>query len=148
MQAHVADLAMYYTSIIEFDDTRPTLGRNMIGVILWSDAADQKAVIWCEDQGDLAFLANPELAECTDPFFQVGDVVEFDVRTERNLRLARNTNRIEHTMGHALADGLRSLADTPHEAAGSAETAEIIPFRIEHATRPLPGAIPQQQRRG
>ncbi|WP_299374384.1 hypothetical protein [uncultured Tateyamaria sp.] len=146
MQAYVADFTMYYMSIIEFDDTRPTLGRKMIGVILWSDAADQKAVIWCEDQGDLAFLANPEPQAQCDAFFAVGDVVEFDVQTDRNMRLANNAIRVRQNQGPTLTDGLLTLAgESPAEMT---ETAEIIPFRIDHATRPLPGALPQQQRRG
>lgn len=28
----------------------------MIGVIIWSDPIERKAIVWCEDQGDLAFL--------------------------------------------------------------------------------------------
>ncbi|WP_415403158.1 hypothetical protein [Tateyamaria sp. SN3-11] len=148
MQAHVADLTMYCLSIIEFDDTRPTLGRKMIGVILWSDAADQKAVIWCEDQGDLAYLANPDAVHLPDPFFEVGDVVEFDVTTERNLRLAQNPNRVRENWGASLPDGLRDLGGARTEVTGVSKSAEIIPFRIDHATRPLPGSIPQQQRRG
>ena len=28
----------------------------MLGVVLWSDVSDRKAVIWCEDQGDLAYV--------------------------------------------------------------------------------------------
>lgn len=28
----------------------------MFGVVLWSNGVSGKAVIWCEDQGDLAFM--------------------------------------------------------------------------------------------
>ena len=51
----------------------------MIGVILWSDVQVRKAVVWCEDQGDLAFL-------CEDTPFEhlkglsAGDSIEFDVK--------------------------------------------------------------------
>ena len=28
----------------------------MFGVVLWADPVDRKAVIWCEDHGDLAYF--------------------------------------------------------------------------------------------
>ena len=28
----------------------------MMGVIIWSDAVARKAVVWCDDHGELAFL--------------------------------------------------------------------------------------------
>ena len=27
----------------------------MYGIVLWSDRSERQAVIWCEDQGDLAY---------------------------------------------------------------------------------------------
>jgi hypothetical protein len=62
----------------------------MIGVILWSDTSERKAVVWCEDQGDLAFLGNGDaqlehLGELT-----AGDLLEFDVRVEGDLRRVNN----------------------------------------------------------
>lgn len=148
MQAHVADLTMSQKSIIEFYDSRPTLGRNMIGVILWSDAADQKAVIWCEDQGDLAYLSDTGATHLPDQFFDVGDVVEFDVHTDRNTRLARNASLVKQNWGTSLSDGLHAMSNDGMRMVGSSDTAEIIPFRVDHATRPLPTNIPRQKRQG
>ena len=60
----------------------------MLGVVLWSDENDKKAVIWCEDHRNLAFFRQEDGGgEETAPFAP-GDLVEFDLREENNLRLA------------------------------------------------------------
>ncbi|MEO0400950.1 MAG: hypothetical protein AAF214_01090 [Pseudomonadota bacterium] len=147
MQADVTDLTMSRKSRIEFYNREPTSGRKMIGVILWSDAADNTAVIWCEDQGDLAFLSSADTVHLPDQFFDVGDVVKFDVTADRNMRLAKNAMRVDQNCGTGLRDGLQAISLQTSDMPTS-NTAEIIPFRIEHATRALPASIPQQQRRG
>lgn len=80
--------------------------KKMIGVILWSDAAEQKAVIWCEDQGELAFLDAGTNAEPPPVFFDVGDVVRFDIRSERNLRRAFNAEKMDQDWGASLPEKL------------------------------------------
>ncbi|WP_299626850.1 hypothetical protein [uncultured Tateyamaria sp.] len=117
----------------------------MIGVILWSDADDHKAVIWCEDQGDLAFLSEPDSIHLPDAFFEVGELVEFDVSTRRNLRLAHNTSRLGHSCGTALADDLQSVA---RPRTRSDNQAKILPFRLDTSRRPTPPPQPVQRRRG
>ncbi len=119
----------------------------MIGVILWSDAADQKAVIWCEDQGDLAFLSSPDAVHLPDTFFDVGDVVEFDVQASRNMRLAHNAIRLRQGTGTELRDELQAISMS-EGVVGASKTAEIIPFRIAHATRALPNRETAHQLRG
>lgn len=72
----------------------------MIGVVLWADAHDRKAVIWCEDHGDLAYYTAPEAtahegqALDTEECLDAGDLITFDIRQERNCRLARNPRRV------------------------------------------------------
>ena len=126
----------------------------MIGIILWSDSTDQKAVIWCEDHGDLAFLSSPDEVHLPDTFFAVGDLVEFEVSTRQNMRLARNPSRIGHSWGATLAQNLQ--AGTAASAAVTTpdvpETeAKIIPFRLgatSACTRTIPPSRPGQRRRG
>ena len=118
----------------------------MIGVILWSDAADQKAVIWCEDQGDLAFLSGHENVVLPDSFFEVGDVVEFDVRTERNMRLVSNPKRVEQSWGTSLHDGLSAVR--AHTCDAVSDSATVIPFRIEHTPHALSRPIRHEKRHG
>jgi len=67
----------------------------MFGVILWADSASRKAVIWCEDQGDLAYLdAAPRIDDVCTLFFETGDYVEFDVTQDVFLRRASNAVQI------------------------------------------------------
>lgn len=100
----------------------------MIGVILWSDHNDRKAVIWCEDQGDLAFVSQGEPQPDGEDFFEVGDVVRFEVSLQRNLRLAHNPRRLNRNWGASLPDSLQSIPDTPG-ALRTTHSAEVIPFR-------------------
>ena len=60
----------------------------MIGVVLWSSIERQKAVIWCEDHGALAYLHGQEnlLAGCAWP--DAGDLIELESETVGELRMA------------------------------------------------------------
>ena len=118
----------------------------MIGVILWSDAADKKAVIWCEDQGDLAFLSRQENVVVPDSYFSVGDVVEFDVRTKRNMRLASNPVLIGQDTSASLNDGLSAV--TAHTCDATGGSATVIPFRNDRAPSPVVGTLRHKQRHG
>lgn len=60
----------------------------MLGIILWRDAKGEKAVIWCEDHGDLAFFKSARTARGRAP--AVGEWVEFEVVTEKDQRRAIN----------------------------------------------------------
>ena len=67
----------------------------MYGVVLWSDPEVRRAVIWCEDQGRLAYYEAPERQPAQgDPFFIAGDYVEFDVTSDANLRRAQNAQTV------------------------------------------------------
>lgn len=97
----------------------------MIGVVLWSDASDRKAVIWCEDQGDLAFLNSADDIFQSDAFFDAGDVVQFDMEVQASMRRAHNPRLVVEQAGASLPDALRQTA---HSAAQSTEGAKVIPF--------------------
>ena len=118
----------------------------MIGIILWSDATDRKAVIWCEDQGDLAYFSDPDLIYTCDTFFDVVDVVEFEAKTQRNMRLAVNPRWIKQNAGTTLADGLRAVAMMQDHVVSN--TAEVIPFHAEPAPRAQHTRKDQQKRLG
>lgn len=109
----------------------------MIGVVLWSDNKDRKAVVWCEDQGDLAFLSGRDGALYEDPFFDIGDVLQFDVTLECSFRRASNATLLQQGAGSAAVDQLRTLS-APEATAPSG--AEIIPFRIDGPFRAKRGA--------
>lgn len=92
----------------------------MIGVVLWSDRSKNRAVIWCEDHGDLAFYSTdsydaPELHE--------GDCVSFDVVINGDLRHVEDLCIVEEETHVSLATCLTHM--------GRADP-------VSHQTRPEP----------
>lgn len=114
----------------------------MYGVVLWCDAQENKAVIWCEDHGDLAFYQQSENA--VDVAFDAGDWVQFDMTTERHLRLAHNPRLISESAYSGLADVLSVAgpeAVKPGTAVHVRGSAEVIPFsgrQFASRTGPVP----------
>lgn len=85
----------------------------MYGVVIWSDENDRKAVIWCEDHGDLAFCSDTmDAAGC---ILDTGDLIQFDVSVDRHMRLAVNPRRVRERAYEGLAESLRCapLSDAP-----------------------------------
>ena len=82
----------------------------MLGVILWNDPETDRAVIWCEDQGQLAFyrpdLSKPKLSD----ELTVGDLVQFDLRQDETLRYAHNVHLVAGNHYKDIADNLVSNA--------------------------------------
>ncbi len=79
----------------------------MLGVVLWSDASDGKAVIWCEDQGDLAYLNSKENVLQAGDFFDAGDLVQFDMEVSKSVRFANNPRLVIEKAGTQLPQVLR-----------------------------------------
>lgn len=66
----------------------------MLGVVIWSAEAESKAIIWCEDHGELAFLGQTPHSTVSAERFREGDLIQFDLTELDNLRFARNPKRI------------------------------------------------------
>ncbi|MGR3758908.1 hypothetical protein ACUXV3_02070 [Roseobacteraceae bacterium NS-SX3] len=99
----------------------------MIGVVLWSDAALQKAVIWCEDQGDLAFYKQGDAARTQR--LHTGDWVEFDVKLAGSLRLAEHPVVLDEPGCPDVAARLASMASgAAGGAANGASRGNVVPF--------------------
>ena len=82
----------------------------MYGVVLWADASDTKAVIWCEDHGNLAYYSAAEQSiHCGLPL-DAGDLIQFDLREDRDVRQASNLERVGTGYAPGLADRLRGGA--------------------------------------
>lgn len=77
----------------------------MFGVVLWADPVDRKAVIWCEDHGDLAYFKG-SLHEGDFPEIDSGDLVQFELQRERSVRLALNPRLVAEGQFPSLADSL------------------------------------------
>lgn len=112
----------------------------MIGVVLWSDASENKAVIWCEDHGDLAFYreGNGEGSVALDP----GDLVQFDMTMEQQYRFAHNPQLVSEGYHPRLIDALKPEPEPGPVTAvpDGRNSAQIIPFRQVRANRPSVGA--------
>lgn len=61
----------------------------MIGVVVWSSAEREKAVIWCEDHASLAYLQGRENLVHPACWPQPGDLVELESEIIGALRNAR-----------------------------------------------------------
>lgn len=82
--------------------------QNMFGVVLWSDAAAQKAVIWCEDQGDLAFYTPADGSIHDAPCLDAGDLIQFEVSVQQNVRKATNPQLLMQSHSPDLPEKLRA----------------------------------------
>lgn len=109
----------------------------MMGVVLWSDQQVGKAVIWCEDQGKLAYVTGDQAELNTDLELQAGDLVSFSLRMQSRLRFAENLTVVEESGFQGLDETLKNSADRPSAKASPIrdEGAEIIPFRAKAPRR-------------
>lgn len=131
----------------------------MYGVVLWSDKTDKKAVIWCEDHGDLAFYSAMDQAPCSKEAMQsnifdgfsldAGDLVQFEIREERHLRYAVSPTLIAEDEYPNLAQGLNQANAPVNTGANGGpafvqdQSAEIVQFenaaqRIARSTKSNP----------
>lgn len=111
----------------------------MFGVVLWSDTSSGKAVIWCEDHGDLAFYREPKAVD--DIHLGPGDLVEFELQMESSFRYVRNPQLVHDNYSSGLADALASKPVCPKEAKTKRMTAEIIPFGQARGAAPDMAAV-------
>lgn len=79
----------------------------MYGVVLWADASDRKAVIWCEDHGNLAYYSAGEQSMHCGVSLDAGDLIQFDLREERDFRQASNLERVGSGYAPGLVASLR-----------------------------------------
>ena len=66
----------------------------MIGVVVWSSAEREKAVIWCEDHASLAYLQGRENLSHEARWPQPGDLVELESEIIGALRNARRVTML------------------------------------------------------
>lgn len=85
----------------------------MIGVVIWSSEASRKAVIWCEDQGPLAYLRGcDDLVETVD-WPVPGDLLRLECETVGNLRHAHSVSVIAPKVCPQLPDALLGQTNRP-----------------------------------
>lgn len=100
----------------------------MIGIVLWSDVVDCKAVFWCEDHGDLAYYS-AEFGETeTRSAFTAGDMVKFDVYCDAEFRRAMNPSVIQENAYDGLDRHLRTSAKATNTKAVAQSGGQVVPF--------------------
>ncbi|MEO3414227.1 hypothetical protein AAFO92_06185 [Roseovarius sp. CAU 1744] len=110
----------------------------MFGVVLWSDQVRNRAVIWCEDHGDLAFFNGDGSAGIENAEMEPGDLVQFDVRADRNMRLASKPRLVSSDEYPTLARDLKQAGKLPEAAAtADAASSKIVAFEPKLA-KPAP----------
>ncbi|WP_146589898.1 hypothetical protein [Puniceibacterium confluentis] len=98
---------------------------NMYGVVLWTDTAEKKAVIWCEDHGNLAFYSGTDQSAVEGVSLDAGDLIQFDMNEESNLRRARNPQLVGQSHFPEIAQRLRPEA-TSHRAMPQSAATNVI----------------------
>ncbi len=125
-----------------------SLGR-MCGVVLWANTDDRKAVVWCEDQGNLAFYIASGEADPSQVTLDAGDLIEFELREEPQFRRVTNPTLLVQDHAPELAAQLGSCTDLPGAAPAVAAAAperhgaNVVPFRRMRDWAPLPLAAKQ-----
>lgn len=113
--------------------------QNMFGVVLWSDTNAQKAVIWCEDQGELAFYTPSDRCVHNAPSLDAGDLVKFDVTVQKNMRKATNPQLLQQSHSPNLPTSLRSSRAKPDVRPISQKVVDIA----QYFTSPEPRRMAQ-----
>lgn len=89
----------------------------MIGVVIWSSEACRKAVVWCEDQGPLAYMRGSD--SLSDSLSEggnwpaPGDLLRMECETVGNLRQARAVSVIGEKSCPQLPDALMGQTNRP-----------------------------------
>jgi hypothetical protein len=105
----------------------------MYGVVLWSDHGQDRAVIWCEDHGDLAYYDGERALSDANAAFEPGDLVRFDVSEGRRMRIASNPQIVASDQYPNLAGDLRREGEGPTEpipknpAQGQSKVIPLVP---------------------
>ncbi|MFI0394780.1 hypothetical protein [Paracoccus jiaweipingae] len=89
----------------------------MIGVVVWSSEPRQKAVIWCEDQGALAYLQGTDVLQGQMCWPQPGDMLELETETRGALRCATTVRMYREQSCPELPEILMGAADQARPAA-------------------------------
>ena len=113
----------------------------MIGLVLWSDDKDRKAVFWCEDHGDLAYYDGTRDEEAGVFNLNAGDMVRFELSNDGSVRRAHHPKLITRKACNGIQEHLRDSATGQAQAEERhARSANVVSFR---ARRYQGGADPQ-----
>ena len=111
----------------------------MIGLVIWCDSIEKKAVFWCEDHGDLAYFTAQSEGSGSELPLQPGDMVQFELSCSESIRMAHNPQLVSRKTCHGIQDELRKNAvkrtDAKPKVTGSGN---VINFPSEPTERGIP----------
>lgn len=112
----------------------------MIGVVVWSCASREKAIIWCEDQANLAYLDGAESLAQPIAWPEAGDLVEMETRTQDNLRQAYGLTMLSEKGCPDLPQLLSETEARPHRP----QHLRVVASQPDPRDRPAPKSRPRQ----
>lgn len=101
----------------------------MIGLVLWSDSKEKKAVFWCEDHGDLAYYDGNSDARSDVTELNPGDMVDFEVRTDKSVRRAHSAKVVRSDVCRRIQDSVIASSKGELVPPGPADAAAVLEFR-------------------
>lgn len=108
----------------------------MFGIILWASKRKGTALVWCEDQGQVAFVPSPDVIVGQTGFCSVGDQVWVKLRTEGRTRYCTSLAVVDHTGSFDLPGALRDSACQSEAANRPATTSsKLVEFSRAAAAR-------------
>ena len=82
----------------------------MDGIVIWSDTNAHKAIVWCSDNGDLAFAEGLDVLTGSFLMPEAGTMVAVKTRSENGLRSCYELTPLYHNAAPDLPQSLRDLA--------------------------------------
>lgn len=106
----------------------------MFGVVLWSNDTSRKAVIWCEDQGDLAYMDLADAMSDAKKAIGPGDLLRIELHNDPEVRRVRHARLIETDHAPDLARKL-NIANAATTTDVRTSDPRVIPFPAQGAAR-------------
>lgn len=78
----------------------------MLGIILWSDPKNNKAIVWCDDCAQLGYASASDIMLGANETLNVGDLVQFTLVTFGDFRGCTNLKLIESRNAPNITDNL------------------------------------------
>jgi hypothetical protein len=85
----------------------------MRGVVIWHCETTRRAVVWCDDSGDLAYAGDRSAWAVPAQKVAIGDYVAFDLRPLNSMRSCANMRLIEKGHAPELAGILNDMRPVP-----------------------------------
>jgi cold shock CspA family protein len=101
----------------------------MYGVVLWADDAEDKAVIWCEDHGNLAYYSKSDQNMHDGVSLDAGDLIQFDLREDAQGRFARNLRHVNSGYAPTLPQSLKRQTPAQRPSPRPVAKGNVVPFK-------------------